>query len=453
MMKNNNYQETIDFLFSQLPMYQRSGAAAYKANLNNTLKLCFLLGNPETDIPAIHVAGTNGKGSVSHMIASVLMEQGYKTGLYTSPHLLDFRERITVNGKQISEEGVINFVHQYQQDFIPIKPSFFEITFAMALYWFQLQKTDVVVFETGMGGRLDSTNVVHPIVSVITNIGHDHMQFLGNTLEKVAAEKAGIIKPGIPFVIGLKQAETTQVYLAAAAANRSPILFSEEHIQVTPNKEISYPENNHIPYRSYAIESEELRLPVHISTPLIGLYQQHNIRTALAALSIINNTRYPISTASIKNGFTKVIANTGLRGRWEVIQNRPLVVCDTGHNKEGLFEVRKMIDAMDYQKLHIVMGIVNDKDCTQILESFPATAFFYFCKAAIPRALDSEILRQTALDLGIEGTAYPEGVGSAIKAAMKNANTGDMVFIGGSTFIVADALLYFQQINHPPLTK
>lgn len=452
MMKNNNYQETIDFLFSQLPMYQRSGAAAYKANLNNTLKLCSLLGNPEADMPSVHVAGTNGKGSVSHMIASALMEQGYKTGLYTSPHLLDFRERITVNGKKISQEGVINFVNQYQQDFIPIKPSFFEITFAMALYWFQLQKTDVVVFETGMGGRLDSTNVIHPIVSVITNIGHDHMQFLGNTLEKVAAEKAGIIKPGIPVVIGLKQPETTQVYLAAAEANKSPILFSQEHIQVTPNKEITYSEKNHSPYRSYAIKSEEIHLPIHISTPLIGLYQQHNIRTALAALSIINNTRYSVSTISIKNGLNKVITNTGLRGRWEVIQNQPLVVCDTGHNQEGLLEVRKMIDTMHYKNLHIVMGVVNDKDCSQILKSFPAAASFYFCKAAIPRALDSEILQQTALNLGINGTAYPNGVGSGIKAALENAKPEDMVFIGGSTFIVADALLYFQQINQPPLT-
>jgi len=444
MMKNNSYQETIDFLFSQLPMYQRTGAAAYKANLNNTLNLCSLLGNPEADMPAVHVAGTNGKGSVSHMIASVLMEQGYKTGLYTSPHLLDFRERITVNGEKISEEGVINFVQQYQQDFIPIKPSFFELTFAMALYWFQLQKTDVVVFETGMGGRLDSTNVVKPIVSVITNIGHDHMQFLGDTLEKVAAEKAGIIKPGVPVVIGLKQPETTHVYLAAAEVNKAPILFSEEHILVTPNEKISYPENNHIAQRSYTIDSEELRLPEHISTPLIGLYQQHNIRTALAALSIINNTRFSISTSSIKEGINKVITNTGLRGRWETIQNQPLVVCDTGHNKEGLLEVRKMIDTMHYQNLHIVMGVVNDKDCTQILGSFPADASFYFCKANIPRGLDAEILRQTALALGIEGVAYNEGVGSAIKAALANAKPQDMVFIGGSTFIVADALQYFK---------
>lgn len=437
-----NYKDTLDFLFSQLPMFQRTGAAAYKANLDNTHALCEMLGNPEKEIPAIHVAGTNGKGSVSHMITSALMEQGYRVGLYTSPHLTDFRERITINGKQISEQEVMDFVNEYNEKFVPVAPSFFEITFAMALNHFKKMKVQVAVFETGMGGRLDSTNVVDSMLSVITNIGHDHQQFLGDTLEKIAGEKAGIIKKGVPVIIGKKQPETEKVFLEKALEMKSPILFAEEHLNITPEDTIVDKEKQFPTHKRYTLESAEEKIPPGIITGLMGTYQQENIRTAAVAMAMLQNSRFPVSTNSIYQGLKNVIANTSLRGRWQTVNNKPLAVCDTGHNKEGVEEVVKMIKSSKYEKLHLVIGVVNDKDATNILKAFPENATFYLCKADIPRSLEVEKLYETASAMGLKNLVQCTTVSDAYEKAHTNATEKDMIFIGGSTFVVADMLLH-----------
>ncbi|HPE85760.1 MAG: bifunctional folylpolyglutamate synthase/dihydrofolate synthase [Bacteroidales bacterium] len=436
-MKFQTYTETLEFLFAQLPMYQRSGAAAYKADLGNTLTLCAMLGNPEKEIPAIHIAGTNGKGSVSHLMASALMEQGYKTGLYTSPHLTDFRERIRINGKQITEEEVIQFVNIYYKKFLPIQPSFFEITFAMALYYFQKEKIQIAVIETGMGGRLDSTNVVDSVLSVITNIGHDHQQFLGNTLQKIAMEKAGIIKPHIPVVIGKKQPETAGCFLEKATAQSAPLLFAEEHLAVTPGEITAGPET---PLRYFTLTTLEKKIPPVVISGLIADYQTENIRTACVALAMLQNTNFPVSTPSMANGIKNVLSNTHLRGRWQTIQQHPLTICDTGHNQEGIAEVIKMIHHYSYKQLHIVMGMVNDKEIEHLLNPFPIDANFYFCKADIPRSLPPEHLMEAAEKLGIKKKTLCGRVESAWSQAIHNAAPDDMIFIGGSTFVVADFL-------------
>ncbi len=437
-----NYKETLEFLFSQLPMFQRTGAAAYKANLNNTISLCEMLGNPEEDIPAIHVAGTNGKGSVSHMITSALLEQGYKVGLYTSPHLTDFRERITVNGKKISEQEVVEFVNTYTNQFVHVNPSFFEITFAMALWHFKKQKVKIAVFETGMGGRLDSTNVVSSILSVITNIGHDHQQFLGDSLEEIAGEKAGIIKHKIPVVIGQSLPETEEVFLNKAEIEKAPILFAEEHVSIEEIQSVTPPYEDIPAFKEYKLKSRQEKIPTEIFTGLMGNYQESNIKTAVVALVMLKNTHFPVSTTSIKEGMKNVIKNTSLRGRWQIISSTPTIVCDTGHNKEGVKEVVKMIKNTSYKNLHLVLGVVNDKEAGNILREFPRNADFYFCKADIPRSLDAEILYQTAVDLGFKKINLCSTVSKAYEKAVASAGEKDMVFIGGSTFVVADLLEY-----------
>ncbi len=426
-----NYTECLDFLFSQLPMFQRQGAAAYKADLSNTIALMELLDQPQKSYPAVHIAGTNGKGSSAHMIASVLQQQGYKTGLYTSPHLVDFRERIRVDGEMISEEGVVRFVESYKEQFIPIKASFFEITFAMALDYFRAQEVDIVVMETGMGGRLDSTNVVEPIISMITNIGLDHTQFLGDTLEKIAGEKAGIIKPSVPVIIGQKQAETTAVFENMAKNQNAPLYYAEDIVKLSPKAS----ENKNC----FEVSIAKRRKGI-MCIPLLGKYQEHNLQAVLATLYHLDlQGDFPISDENIRKGLACTVKSTGIQGRWQLLSENPKTICDTGHNVDGLSYVVDQLSKEKYKKLHFVLGMVNDKDIEQVLAMLPKNAVYYYCKADIPRALPVNELEAIAMRTGLNGSSYVS-VGKALSAAQKNADTNDLIFIGGSTFIVADAL-------------
>lgn len=429
-----NYNETLDWLFSRLPMFQRIGQAAYKGNLQTTIDLLEMLGNPQDQFKAIHVAGTNGKGSVSHLIASILQQAGYKIGLYTSPHLKDFRERIKINGKMINEEKVIGFVEKYGHSFEPLNPSFFEMTVGMAFDYFANEKVDFAVLETGMGGRLDSTNICRPVISVITNIGHDHMQFLGDSLEKIAIEKAGIIKKNVPVVIGKKQPETQFAFERIAKEKQAPIYFAEDHIFF---KEIRQED---IRIKNYEVRLDGQLNFEKLSSPLAGNYQSENLATVMQAILIlIQNQIIRVSSATIKQGIEQVINNTGLSGRWQVINDKPLTICDTGHNLEGLQKVTEQIEEIKFDKLHFVFGMVNDKTPETILNILPKNATYYFCKAAIPRGMDAAILLDHALKAGFQGNYY-QSVKQAYAAAIRNAGENDLVFIGGSTFVVAEII-------------
>jgi dihydrofolate synthase/folylpolyglutamate synthase len=406
-----NYQETLAWMFSRLPMYHRIGAAAYKANLDNTIALCNLLGNPQTHFRSIHVAGTNGKGSVAHLLASVLQEHGLKTGLYTSPHLLDFRERIRVNGQMISGSSVTGFIERYRREFEQLQPSFFELTVAMAFDHFLEECIDLAVIEVGLGGRLDSTNIILPVLSVITNISYDHQQFLGHTHEEIAREKAGIMKPGIPVLIGERQPEVESVFRSCAQAAGAHIYFAEDLIVKLPER----------------------------SCPLKGLYQQKNLLTVEAALALLNQSGLGILPEEIQRGVAGVVANTGLRGRWETLSERPLTICDTGHNEAGIREVVKQLQAAPYKHLHWVFGMASDKDAAPILQLLPGDATYYFCKADIPRGKDAGELRGEAGSFGLSGEAY-SSVREALAAAKNRACSEDLIFIGGSTFVVAEVI-------------
>jgi dihydrofolate synthase/folylpolyglutamate synthase len=404
-----NYRESLDYMFSQLPMFQRTGPAAYKADLGNTLQMCKLLENPETAFRSVHVAGTNGKGSVSHHIASALQEAGYRTGLYTSPHLKDFRERIRINGQMIPEHKVVRFIDAHRQNMSKIGLSFFEMTVGMAFDHFRQEEVDIAVIETGMGGRLDSTNVLSPLLSVITNIGLDHMQFLGSTLQEIAREKAAIIKAGIPAIIGETQESVKHVFEARASAMNTSITFAD-------------------------------RLPLSPIKPgLAGNWQLRNARTARASLQALEDLGFMISDEHIVSGFMNVAENTGIMGRWQVLGQDPLVICDIGHNREGLQEVVKKIGETPHEKLHFVIGMVADKHSESVLELLPASATYYFCKADIPRALNAVQLKQKANALGLNGNSYAS-VKDAYRAAIGNADRSDLVFVGGSTFVVAEIL-------------
>lgn len=404
-----NYQQTLDYLFSQLPMFQRVGASAYKADLNNTIELCKLLHHPEKNFKSIHIAGTNGKGSTSHMLASILQEAGYKVGLYTSPHLKDFRERIKINGEMISEQEVVDFVIKHQSEFEQINLSFFEWTVGLAFDYFSKKQVDIAVIETGLGGRLDSTNVITPLVSVITNIGKDHTQFLGETLAKIASEKAGIIKENIPIIIGETQQETQQVFIDKAIEMSAKIFFADKII--TTNYE----------------------------SDLKGIYQEKNKKTVLAAIQQLMNSGFSITEENIKNGLLNVVKNTGLLGRWQILSENPLTICDTGHNEAGIKEVLKQISLTKHNHLHFVFGAVNDKEIDSILSMLPKNATYYFCQAKIPRALDVNVLYTKAKEFELKGNPY-DSVENAIKQAKANASVNDLVFVGGSTFVVAEAI-------------
>lgn len=393
-------------MFSQLPMYQQQGASAYKKDLTNTVLLAAHLGNPEQNIKCVHVAGTNGKGSTSSMIASVLQEAGYKVGLYTSPHLKDFRERIRINGAMISEDFVVDFIRTNQSFFEAHHLSFFEMTVGLAFDYFAKEQVDVAVIEVGMGGRLDSTNIITPLVSVITNIGLDHTQFLGTTLEAIAGEKAGIIKPNVPVVIGEYTAETKPVFVAKAKACQSEIYFASDLI-----------------YEEYPCG-------------LLGDYQMHNKKTVVQTVAVLEN-HFIISEENLKNGLLNVVANTGLLGRWQQIHSSPKVICDTAHNSHGLKIVLNQIQKENFEHLYFVLGVVNDKDLDDILPLFPKNARYFFCKPNVPRGLDEKILQKKAAEFDLKGGVY-DSVSAAYEAALAVSSEKDFIYIGGSTFVVAE---------------
>jgi dihydrofolate synthase/folylpolyglutamate synthase len=428
-----NYKQTLEFLYSQLPAYHRIGKAAYKNDLKNTFELDEHLGHPHSGYRTIHVAGTNGKGSVSHMIASVLMEAGYKTGLYTSPHLKDFRERIRVNGKMIPKSAVTEFIRRHSSFLSSLNPSFFEMTVGMAFDYFAGTGVDIAVIEVGLGGRLDSTNIINPVLSVITNIGHDHFDLLGNTFEKVAGEKAGIIKSGVPVVISETQKETKNVFIEKAAENGSEIFFADRNYSCVLN-DFDYVRGK----RNYCItENSSGKLFIGETGPG-GDYQAKNLQAVFQSFSVLKGI-VPHTDKNLSDGIRKVVANTKLSGRWQIIGRKPLIVCDTGHNKEGLEYVMNQVKKVNKNKLHVVLGFVNDKDLSLVLSLFPADAVYYFTKASVPRALDEKILMAEAASWNLKGACYPD-VESAVRSARTNASENDMIFIGGSTFIVADAL-------------
>ena len=403
------YEQTLEYLFQQLPMYQRVGKAAYKADLQTTWDLMDALNHPYRSFPSIHLAGTNGKGSTAHMIASVLQEEGYKVGLYTSPHLKDFRERIRINGQLIPEQEVMDFVVRHQNRFENLGLSFFEWTVGLAFDYFHRENIDIAVIETGMGGRLDSTNVINPLLSIITNIGLDHTRFLGDTLEKIAAEKAGIIKPQVPVILGAMKSEARQVILTKAQELEAPAIDSS--IQKLPN----YP------------------------LDLLGSYQLENQQTALSAFPILEQVGFPVSENSLKKGFNKVVQNTGLRGRWQRLQDKPLTLCDTAHNTHGLVPVLQQVEKLSVKDKHFVLGMVDDKNVEEALGLFPKNGSYYFCQPAIPRALDDEVLAEKAGSIGLNGKAYGS-VKNAWEAAQKSASNDDLIYIGGSTFVVAEVV-------------
>ena len=405
-----NYQETTNWLFKQLPVFQLQGASAYKEDLTNTLLLSEYLNHPEKDLKYIHVAGTNGKGSTSHLLASVLQEAGYRVGLYTSPHLKDFRERIKINGEEISEEFVCEFVANNKSFFEANELSFFEMTVGLAFEYFAKEKTYINIIEVGMGGRLDATNIITPLVSVITNIAKDHTQFLGNTLQSIAMEKAGIIKMDIPVVIGEYTSETREVFVAKAKETHSELFFASELVK----------EN--------------------YSSVLLGDYQISNKKTAIQTILVLQmQGNFAITEENIQNGFLNVIGNTGLQGRWQQLKSDPKVICDTAHNSHGLKIVSNQIQKEKFDELHFVLGVVNDKDLDEILPLFPKNAHYYFCKPNIPRGLDAEILQQKAANFQLNGKVY-NSVSNAYQTAMHKAGKNDFVYIGGSTFVVAEVL-------------
>jgi dihydrofolate synthase / folylpolyglutamate synthase len=427
------YQNAIDFLFSALPMFQRIGQAAYKANLDNTRALDLHMGHPHQNFRTIHVAGTNGKGSVSHMLAAILQKAGYLTGLYTSPHLKDFRERIKINGAMIPEEEVVKFVVRNKKMIEQIEPSFFEMTVTMAFDFFSKQKANIAVIETGMGGRLDSTNIITPIVSVITNIGLDHIFFLGDTLDKIAAEKAGIIKPGVPVIIGEWQKETHEVFEEFARNNRSELYVASQAMRT------GYSMMTAERLRIMDIYKENQLQYKGLVTSLPGKYQDKNILTVLQTIEILRKQGLSIPEESVYAGIREVKKLTGLAGRWDEIGYNPLTVCDTAHNREGLELVMLQVHEIPWKKLHIVFGTVNDKDPSPVLGILPREALYYFTRADIPRAMDPGELKNRAQKEGLTGDVY-QTVKEALESARKKAEPEDMIFIGGSTFVVGEVI-------------
>ncbi len=425
-----NYETTIQYLYSQLPMFTRDGASAYKNDLFNTIELCNRLNNPQQKFKSVHIAGTNGKGSTSHMLAAILQTAGYKTGLYTSPHLRDFRERIRINGEMISEQYVIDFVDKHRQDFEEIKPSFFEMTVGMAFNIFALEKVDIAIIEVGLGGRLDSTNIITPLLSVITNIGWDHTNLLGNTLPLIAGEKAGIIKSNIPVIVGEYQTDIADVFLNKANAENTPLSFASKQWEILKSGMV---EN----LLTIEIQKDTKSEIFDLKLDLTGSYQLKNVKTVLSAVDELRKQGFDITGEHIKTALANVKTLTGLHGRWEVLSRQPLTICDTGHNPDGITEVLKNIKNTTFKHLHFVIGVVNDKDISKILTMLPKDATYYFCKPNIPRGLDAEVLKEEAQKHGLYGDAHPS-VAAALNTAQQNATNDDLVFAGGSTFVVAE---------------
>ena len=412
----SKYDQYTDYLFSQVPMFQNVGSNAYKEGLENTHILDEHFGHPHTQFRAIHVAGTNGKGSCSHTIASVLQEAGYKVGLFTSPHLTDFRERIRVNGTMIPEQYVMDFIDNERDFFEPLHPTFFELTTALAFKYFTEQKVDVAVIEVGLGGRLDCTNIITPDISIITNISFDHVQYLGDTLAKIAGEKAGISKHGVPVIIGEKHPETTPVFTETAKREQAPLYFAEDF---KPNKDYQY----------------ELK----------GLYQSKNLQTSLCAIDQLIRQGYHITEENIQNGLLHVTHHTGLRGRWQIVRHSPTVICDTGHNVGGITYIAQQLKEQKCRELRIVFGMVSDKDVNSVLELMPQNAKYYFCQASVKRAMPHQQLKRLAKQHNLQGNSY-KTVENAYKKALSQSNPNDCIFVGGSTFVVAD-FLYYEEKN------
>ena len=428
--KKMNYQETIQYLYAQLPMFHRIGAAALKNNLDNTFALDNYFDHPHQSYKTIHVAGTNGKGSVSHMLASIFQKAGYKTGLYTSPHLKDFRERIRINGEMIPEEAVVQFVDEFlsKNKDAKISPSFFELTMSMAFDYFRNEKVDIAIVEVGLGGRLDSTNIITPEISVITNISFDHVNILGDTLEKIAIEKAGIIKEKVPVVIGETQPETEQIFINTSKSKQSDVLFADQEYDI---------ENLSDGY--FNIQSKKKRATRKIELDLKGIYQQKNLATVLLAVDVLNTKGFDIADETVDSALKNVAKKTGLLGRWQQIGENPKIICDTGHNEGGITYIVKQLNNEKYDRLHIVFGMVNDKEIDKVLSLLPTTATYYFTRASIERAFDENELMLKASDYNLFGKSYPT-VQKALAAAKENAQTNDFIFVGGSTFIVAEVI-------------
>ncbi|MBA4298618.1 dihydrofolate synthase / folylpolyglutamate synthase [Algoriphagus alkaliphilus] len=426
------YPETLDYLFNSLPMFQRVGASAYKSDLNNTLALCKFLGNPERKFNSIHIAGTNGKGSTSHTLAAILQAAGYKTGLYTSPHLKSFTERIRLNGDEIAQDAVVQFVTENRDFLDDLKPSFFEMTVGMAFWYFAQQKVDIAVIEVGMGGRLDSTNVIIPELSIITNIGYDHMQFLGNTLPEIAGEKAGIIKPQIPVIISQTQADTTSVFLDKARQMNTPIVFADEKFAIKSLREKRSQDQILAEFEVSSKGKSEI-----LEFGLLGNYQKYNLPGILEAVDELRNQGWKISEEAVKIGLAEVVVLTGLKGRWQILGENPTVIADTGHNEPGIREILAQLKNHTFTRLWMVIGMVQDKDISNILNLLPKEANYVFCNAQIPRAMPADQLAEMAFSLGLKGEIIPN-VNDALNFARKNAGSDDLIFVGGSTFVVAE---------------
>ena len=433
------YQQTIDYLYQQLPMFTRVGQSAFKKDLTNTIALCAALGNPQTKFPTIHVAGTNGKGSTAHLLAAFLQSLGLKTGLYVSPHYRDFRERIKINGEYVSKKYVKQFVAQNSPLFEQIQPSFFEMTVAMAFDYFATEGVDIAVIEVGLGGRLDSTNIISPLVSVITNISFDHTDMLGNTLPLIAYEKAGIIKQHTPVIIGEEQEETTPVFLKKAEECDAPIYFASQ------NFDIQAVEQN-VNFTIFDIKQAKKNASTRLKVNLNGDYQAKNVATVLQTINVLKSlpffvkyTEGGIWENAIQKGFEHLKTLTNFIGRWQIINENPTVLCDSAHNEGGLSLAMKQLKSLTFNHLHIVLGMVKDKDISKMLSLMPTDATYYFCKANIPRGMDSEVLKELASAFGLIGKAYPS-VKHALSAAKRRAKTNELIYVGGSTFVVAEVI-------------
>jgi dihydrofolate synthase / folylpolyglutamate synthase len=422
-----NYQETIDYLYDTLPLFSRMGSAAFKKDLTNTVLLCERLNNPHKKFKSIHVAGTNGKGSVSHMLAAIFQTAGYKTGLYTSPHLYDFRERIKVNGAMCEEDFIIDFVKKIKPAIQEVEPSFFEITVAMAFEYFAQQKVDVAIIEVGLGGRLDSTNVITPELSVITNIGWDHMNMLGNTLEEIAFEKAGIIKEHVPVAVGEKKKETQEVFKKIASQKHSPLFFAEENFSVKNYKLSNAAIEISVADKNATVTNYELDLP--------GIYQTKNILTVLQAIELLKE--WKLSTGQVQQALKNIKGLTGLYGRWEIIHEQPTVVLEVAHNKDGMEQMLAHLQNISFNQLHIIIGMVKDKDVEQVLELLPSSANYYFTQAHIPRALNAQMLQTKASDYGLSGICFDD-VNVALQQALTSCTKNDLIIVCGSIFLVAE---------------
>ena len=437
-----DYNQTLEYLFNSLPMYHRIGQAAYKADITNTVSLMEHLGHPEQRFRSIHVAGTNGKGSVSHFLASILMQAGYKVGLYTSPHLIDFRERIRINGTMIPREEVTRFVENHKTFMASLQLSFFEMTVGLAFDYFASQQVDIAVVEVGMGGRLDSTNVITPLLSVITNIGFDHTQFLGDTLPKIAAEKAGIIKPRVPVVIGQSHPETRPVFEQKAAEQDAPIFFADDNYRIVQQPspsvldafDLLFTVQGPVTYRST------------FSSPLSGSYQLLNLATLFQVLQLLPSLGFPLTEEIITRGIARVVTDTGLHGRWEKLDTRPLTICETAHNADGINAMLHKLATLPYSRLHLIYGCVNDKDYMKILRMLPtANTTYYYTQPSVPRGLPVATLAEAATRCNMAGEAF-DTVGEAIRTARAAADPeGDLVLVTGSIFLVADAVAYYSR--------